>query len=182
MIISSPPSYLLNFTFLLKKQTKTHYNNNILQTKKSKPHHSIKQTINSELDATPQCLFYQVAPGLQFLVLYCSLWSICTWFLCRVISLNLFVFYMQTFSLSWSICWRWYPFFSGVYFWLLYQKLGAHRYIGFKFRSSIGFYCSICQVFMPIPCCFYHYSFAALLQIWNVKPLLPDLLYCSGLL
>lgn len=73
-------------------------------------------------------------------------------------------------------------FFSGVYFWLLYQKLGAHRYIGFKFRSSIEFYCSICQVFMPIPCCFYHYSFAALLQIWNVKPLLPDLLYCSGLL
>lgn len=69
------PSYLLNFTLLLKKKKPKiplqQYPSN--QEIKIKPHYSNKQTITSKLDATPPCLFYQVTPGLQYPVIYCGL-------------------------------------------------------------------------------------------------------------
>jgi hypothetical protein len=74
---------------------------------------------HNEFKAIPYFLFYQVQCIWFCVVVFYP--SICTCVLCRVKNRNLFeFFYMQTYSLTINICWRYY-FYSNAYFWPLYK-------------------------------------------------------------
>jgi hypothetical protein len=82
-------------------------------------------------------------------VLCWGLWSTWTWELCRVIKIDLLsFFYMQTYSLSMTICYRCFLFIS-VYFWILFQKSCVGRRIdlslGLQFNSTDQMCLFLCQ-------------------------------------
>lgn len=88
--------------------------------------------------------------------------------MCRLISMDLFVyFYMQTYNVTSSICWRC-RLLSSMYFWL--QKIMCLYVCRFMSRSSIWFYWStyqfLCQLYQ-ILWGFHYYSSVVLLEIRN---------------
>lgn len=99
--------------------------------------------------------FKAVPPIFLLLDLVClvwcwGLWSTWTWFLCRVIVMDLLEFsYMQTSSKISITCWRFIPFFF-AWFWLLCHKPTVHRCLGLFLGLSFYF------IVQPVFLCQYH--------------------------
>lgn len=96
---------------------------------------------------------------LVYLFLCWSFWSGWSWVLCRMISMDLFVFYIQTANLTSTVCWR------------CYQCVFLASLLKVDIHSSVDFgllFDSIDQHFcFYVKKCFYYYSSIVQLEFGN---------------